>query len=242
MKDFITSMYWQQGRNDSALLLQHYKYKGVPLCFACICAGEGEAKGRAGAYLTGQLLSWFRALPLSRMAGNPEKRLPGLETALAERIERSKKELRRRGLLQEGGMNYSGILCVGDYFLLFREGSCQVCLLNQRFDKGHFERIGEERIPEGDGFFRQGILQRGIGLLLATESFCSRLKDREFEECLHVKTVQTREQADRHLLELSCRAEELGGRHMGAVLLLTESKETGTAFEKPDKSRRGGQS
>ena len=232
MKDFITSIYWQQGHNDSALLLQHYKYKGVPLCFACICAGEGEDKGRAGAYLTGQLLSWFRALPLSRLAGNPEKRLPGLETGLTERIERSKKELRVHGLLQEKGMDYSGILCVGDHFLLFREGSCQVCLVNRCFDKGHFGRIGEESIPEGDGFFRQGILQQGIGLILATESFCSRLKDREFEECLHVKTVQTREQADRHLLELGCRAEELGGRHMGAVLLLTESEETGTAFEK----------
>lgn len=240
MNDFITSTYWQQGHNDSALLLQHYKYKGVPLCFACICAGEGEDKGRAGAYLTGQLLSWFRTLPLSRLAGNPEKRLPGLETGLTERIERSKKELRVHGLLQEKGMDYSGILCVREHFLLFREGSCQVCLLNRCFDKGHFGRIGEERIPEGDGFFRQGILQQGIGLILATESFCSRLKDREFEECLHVKTVQTREQADRHLLELGCRAEELGGRHMGAVLLLTESEETGTASAKPDKNQRGG--
>lgn len=230
MNDFITSVYWQREHNDSALLLQHYRYQGVPLCFACICAGEGEAKGRAGAYLTGQLLSWFRALPLRRLAGNPEERLPRLEIRLAERIERSIKELRRRGLLEEE-LDFAGILCVSEYFLLFREGSCQICLLNQCFDKGHFERIGEGRIPEGKCFVQQGILQRGIGLLLATESFCSKLRDQELEECLRVNTVGTREQADRHLLELGLRAEEQGGRHMGAVFLLTEPERLGTTYE-----------
>lgn len=230
MNDFITSIYWQREHNDSALLLQHYRYKGVPLCFACICAGEGEAKGRAGAYLTGQLLLWFRALPLRRLAGNPEERLPGLETRLAERIERSKKELERRGLLQHGRMDYSGILCAGEHFLLFREGSCQICLLSRCFDRGHFGRIGEWRISEGGRFVQQGILQQGIGLLLATESFCSKLRDRELEECLHVVTVGTREQADRHLQELGLRAEEQGGRHMGAVFLLTEPERLGSTY------------
>lgn len=231
MNDYITSVYWQREQNDSALLLQHYRYKGVPLCFACICAGEGEAKGRAGAYLTAQLLSWFRALPLRRLAGNPEERMPGLETKLAERIERSKKELRRRGLLEEEGLDFTGILCAGEYFLLFQEGSCQICLLNRCFDKGHFGRIGEGRIPEGSSIFQQGILQRGIGLLLATESFCSKLRDQELEECLHVKTVGTREQADRHLLELGLRAQEQGGRHMAAVFLLTEPERLGSTYE-----------
>ena len=232
MSDFITSVYWQREHNDSALLLQHYRYKGVPLCFSCVCAGEGEARGHAGAYLTGQLLSWFRALPLRRLAGNPEERLPGLETMLAERIERSKKELRRRGFLGEEGLDFAGILCASQYFLLFREGSCQICLLNQCFDKGHFGRISERQLPEGGSFIQQGILQRGIGLLLATESFCSKLKDQELEECLHVKTVRTGEQADRHLQELGIRAEEQGGRHMGAVFLLTEPESSGSTYEK----------
>lgn len=227
MSDFITSIYWQQGRNDSALLLQHYRYREVPLCFACICAGEGEIKGRASAYLTEQLLSWFRALPLRQLARNPEGRLPRLERGLEGMIERSKKELMGHGLLQEGGLDFAGILCAGDYFLLFREGGCQICLLNRCFDKGHLGRISGESLSESDSYFRQGILQREIGILLATGSFCSRLEDRELRECLHVKTVETQEQADRHLLELGNRAEELGGRHMGAVLLLTEPEESG---------------
>lgn len=227
MSDFITSVYWQQGCNDSALLLQHYRYREVPLCFACICAGEGEIKGRAGAYLTERLLSWFRGLSLRQLARNPEGRMPRLERGLEGMIERSKKELVGHGLLQEEELDFAGILCAGEYFLLFREGSCQVCLLNRCFDKGHLGRISGEPLSESDSYFRQGILQREIGILLATGSFCSRLEDRELRECLHVKSVETQEQADRHLLELGNRAEELGGRHMGAVLLLTEPEESG---------------
>ena len=229
MNHFITSAYWQQGHNDSALLLQHYQYGELPLCFACLCPGEGEDRGRAGAYLTERLLVWFRGLSWGRLTRDPEGRLQGLGNKLEETVERAGREMRDRGFLtKQEEPDLTGILCVGEHFLLFGQGSCQIWLLNRCFGRGYIQRIEESSPIRGNGsFLRQGTLQRGIGLLFATESFCSRVTDSELRECLHVETVRTQEQADRHLRELGLRAREQGGSHMGAVLLLTE-EDSGT--------------
>lgn len=236
MNHFITSAYWQQGLNDSALLLQHYQYGEQPLCFACLCPGEGEVRGKAGAYLTERLLDWFRGLPWGCLTRDPEGRLQRFGNKLEKTVERAGREMRDRGLLtKQEEPDLTGILCVGEHFILFGHGSCQIRLLNRCFDRGYIQRIeGPSPIRENGSFLRQGILQRGIGLLFATESFCSRVTDLEMRECLHVETVRTQEQADRHLRELGQRAKELGGSHMGAVLLLTE-EDSGTKSIKAPK-------
>ena len=68
---YTTSAYWQRGENDSALLLQHTRYARTPFVLACVCAAEGEAQAKAGAYLTKQLLQWFQKLPQKRIAKAP---------------------------------------------------------------------------------------------------------------------------------------------------------------------------
>ena len=73
--------------------------------------------------------------------------------------------------------------------------------------------------------FHHGLLQTDIGLLLATDTFCTNLDRQELKECLHVEEVQTEERARRHLQELGCRSETRGGHHMGAILIQTIADE-----------------
>lgn len=224
--DLLTSAYWQQGRNDSSLLLQHYQYRGTPLCLACLCAGEGEARGRAGAYLTEQLLTWFRSLPWRRLAREPENLMPRIERQLAETIEKTVEELTGCGLLAEQEtLDFVGLLCVGKHFLLVSQGRHRTYLLNRSFNRENIRAMAAAPGEAQEGIFPlQGVLEPEIGLLLASESFCCQLTEQELRECLQAAKMRTQAQADRHLRELGIRAEELGGRNMGAVLLLTKPR------------------
>lgn len=226
--ELLTSAYWQQGRNDSALLLQHYQYRGIPLCLVCLCAGEGEGCGRAGAYLTERLLTWFRNFSWRRLARDPENLLSKIGGQLAEKIEKTAEELADCGLLAEREMlDFAGLLCAGEHFLLVRQGSHRIYLLNRSFNRGNIQTMAAAPEESQTGIFlRQGVFESEIGLLLASESFCRQLTERELRECLQVTEIRTQAQADRHLGELGIRAEELGGKNMGAALLLAKSKET----------------
>ena len=220
----FTSHYYQQGRNYSTLLLQQYQYRHMPICLICLSHGENESQGKAGAYFTGRLLQWFRGQSLGRLVKSPENRLLTLQDQLRELIECTDAELKNCSFgSAEKNMDLAGILCVGEDFLLFFRGQQKICLLNRSFGRSHIRCFSEEMTDDiGCALvLRQGILQRDVGLLLATESFCGHMAEQELRECLHVETVLSEEQAERHLRELAGRGERQNGRNMSAALLLT---------------------
>ena len=223
----LTSHYYQQGSNFSTLLLQQYQCSRIPICLICLCGGENEAQGKAGAYLTGRLLQWFREQSMRHLVKSPEERLSALQDRLRELILCTDKELKSSILKsEEKNTEPVGILSVGEDFLLFGRGGQKIYLINRIFGRSHVRRLdGELFCGGGDALiFRRGILQQSVGLLFATRSFGEPMTERELGECLHVESVRTEEQAARHLRELAEGSRLQRGHNMSAALLLTGQK------------------
>lgn len=223
-----TAVYWQNLRNHSALLLQQYQYKGIPICLFVLCPGQNESQGKAGAYLTGQLLQWFRGQSFKRLVRNPDNYFPSLEENLEHFLGRLNGDLISGGLaLHSQSTPISGIFCVDDHFLLFSCGGQKIYFLNKNLGHGHVQCLTDsmenKKTAAGSLNIRQGILQRKVGLLFATDTFCRRLKEQDIRECLYVDELCGEDQMQRHLRELGRRGETLGGRDMAAGMLLTHS-------------------
>lgn len=269
----ISSCYWQQEENASALLLQKCRYQKTELLFACICAGEGDG-GPAAGYFSGQLRAWFRGLRLKRAVRKPGRFLENQAAVLERLIERTDGELAQAAPGQGDGpvravlpgrtkravlgqavsdrVPLAGILCVGEACLLFTRGDAGVRLLNRRMGRPCAETVPESgagpydasvpesgtgpyaasvpengagpydaRVPEnGAGLhIRQGILEPGAGLLLATRSFMDNVYGDAVRDGLYVEEIPTEERAEKRLRELGKIAEAAGGRNLSAVLL-----------------------
>lgn len=223
--NFITATYWQSARNNSTLLLQQYQYKHTPLCLITLCDGQNEDQGKAGAYLTGQLLQWFRGLPFSRLIRDPDRSLSTLETQLENLLSQLRNDLISCGLLSlMQALPLSGIFCFDDMFLIFGKRNHPIYLLNKGFGQSRIQNLYSELISEQDSsdslVLRQGILQQDVGILFVTETLCGQLTEQEIQECMYVEEIHTEDQVNRHLQELGSRAEGLGGRNMAAAFLL----------------------
>lgn len=226
--NLFTTTYWQAVQNHSALLLQQYQYRHTPICLAAVCDGCDEAQGKAGAYLTGHLLQWFRGLSFKQLARNPNSCLLSLKSSLQDIVQRLDNDLVSCGhMAGETSLSLSGILCADDQFLIFTRGKQHIYLLNKGFGRSRMQDLSEELTGvqsfSSDLILSQGILQRDVGLLFGTGTFHAMLTDNEICECLYVDELYRPEQANRHLRELGHRAEAQGGRDMAAALLLTRA-------------------
>lgn len=224
--NLTAAAYWQAVPNYSSLLLQQYQCRGMPFCLTVLCSGEDRDQARAGAYLTGSLSGWFRDLPFSKLASDPERKLSQIRPAFLERLNRLEEELRLCGLIREKtSCIVSGILSFDCYFLLFGSSFEGICLLNREFGNSRVQSLEKETAAgrENGGAFcvRQGMLERELGLLFVTDSLGGKLCRQEMADCLAVDRIHSREQAARHLKELGNRAQGLGGENMAAALLLT---------------------
>ena len=226
--NLVTAAYWQAFQNHSALLLQQYQCQCIPICLFALCPGQNESQGKAGAYLTGQLLQWFRGQPFKRLARNPDKYFPALEQDLEHLLGQLSGDLISGGLAPHlQSFPISGIFCVDDHFLLFSCGGQKIYSLNKNLGHGHVQCITDpvqnEKEAADSLYIRQGILQRKVGLLFATDTFCRQLTEQDIRECLYVDELCGEDQMRRHLWELGRRGEALGGRDMAAGMLLTRS-------------------
>lgn len=226
--NLFTTTYWQAAQNHSALLLQQYQYRHTPICLITVCAGCDEAQGKAGAYLTGHLLQWFRVLSFKQLARNPDRCLLDLESSLQDTVQRLYDDLVSCGLMSmEASLPLSGILCADDHFLIFTRGKQHIYLLNKGFGQSRMQDLSKEltgaQSYASDLILSQGKLQRDVGLLFGTDTFHRLLTDNEIRECLYVDELCGPEQVQRHLQELGHRAEAQGGRDMAAALLLTRA-------------------
>lgn len=217
----ISSYYWQQEKNASALLLLQCRFKKTELLFACVC--EGEEGGQAAEYLSGRLREWFRRLRLSRAAGNPDRFLRRQETALERLIEHTDAELARAACRTEslpqtvpGGAGLAGILCVGEACLVFGRGDAEVRLLNRRMGRPCSENALEWKAGLRTA---QGILEPGAALLLATGSFLESVCGEAVQAGLYVEETASEERAETRLRELGKIGEAAGGVNMAAVFL-----------------------
>lgn len=217
--DFLTSCYWQQAPNASALLLQQYVCQGGAVYFACVCDGE-EGDDRAGGYMTEQLLRWFRSLILKKLSRKTKKALEEAAGGLERTILQADRELAESGITESGqSVPLGGIFCVGERFLLYYRGERKIYFVNTSFGRAHGRWLGEE---SEELRIETGILQPDIGLLFAASSFWEHITERTVKEVLAVREVRTEEQMQKHLNELGKEAARLGGRNVAAVFLRTE--------------------
>ncbi len=237
--DFLTAYYRQSDAGSVSLLLQQYCLRGRHVCFACL-----TDDGRAGAYMTEQLLFWFRELHDRKLTKSVKSRRGGdrLGKELKKRILRAERELRGSGLLQVAQhVNLVGILCVDEIYLFFQQGARQESdatdmqetvnegdgglsgyLLNTFFGKTSINQLSQPSM-----LTECGILERDIGILLTTDSFYNILGENTLKGGLCLSALQSTMQVEKYLAELGKEGEHKGGQDMAAVLIKTcEEKET----------------
>ncbi len=226
--ELLSACYYQQGGNNVSLLLQKYRYRQVQILFTCICAGTGKSAGRAGGYMSEQMLQWFRKLYFKELFRNPEKSMNRLEEGLWEVIRRTDGELEHSKIMEEKRkVDLAGIFCIENRYVMLWRGAGRVCLVNTAFGRVHIQHISrdsrdkEGRDREGTMVMEQGILQPDIAVLFSMESFYQYVTEEMIRDGLAVREVVTEEQMYRHIRELGKEGERLGGVDMGAVLLRT---------------------
>lgn len=220
---YMTSYYWQQEEKAlTSLILQHlvYRRRKVPVLFACLCSAEEE---RENSYFAEQMSSWFQNKGrdlLVRSRDNAEQIIAQIDMIIAQIDEELTANRHVRQAASKTEVSVGGIVCVADYYFLFHRGDIKAYLLNERFGQASCRRITEKNNETLQIFF--GTMEQNIGLLLAAKDFGKGLSKERIRECLTVKVLTENRACERHLQEMGRVSELNGGRHMGAVLLVTE--------------------
>lgn len=209
--------------NATSVLLQqaYHKKRRMSVILACVSM-EGDsfqANGfgnlKYGNVLLRELADWFYGTGLSLCSRSGEQGMGMIADSFAKNL---------NGILRDcaeiATCQWSGVLCVGQSILVFGQGKQQIRLLNT---KNHRPYCHELRLQGGgtEGLnFRMGTIQRGVGVLLATEEFYRCIPVKKIEECLNVREMKSGEQVDRRLRELGYYGEEQGGTDLGSVLIV----------------------
>ena len=227
---YLSSYYWQQEEPAAtSLVLQHFVYrKGrQPGIFACICTVSSWKEGGSNvsnAYFAERLTCWFQeeGRELFRMDHSElfTKTRERLEQVISQIDEDLTSYASRIGQNGSPAPDIVGLLGMGERFLLFFRGEQKAYLLNKRFEHVHCKCLTESE-KKGVLQIISGEMEKGIGILLTTKGFPENLSVRQMEECLSVKELGRTENVKGRLRELGEEAARQGGRHLGAVLLLT---------------------
>lgn len=206
------------------MLLQQYQYRHSQIVFACICTKEnidgGEGDGRAEAYMTERLLTWFRGLNLKSLVKKRERKADAVSKELTAVVMAADRELEESGTAGDRKVGLAGILCVDDIFIMAYRGTPAVYLINTAFGRVRLSRLNEEG-EKGRLTVKMGIVEPDVGLLLATEGFCRHVTEGMIKEGLFVREIVTEEQLEKRLAELGKEGETRGGSGIGAVALQT---------------------
>ncbi|MCM1541945.1 MAG: hypothetical protein NC121_11880 [Blautia sp.] len=203
------SGYYRQKEDSTALLLQQYVCREVPVCFGCVCGGESREAGMAGGVFTGRLLKEFRGFSLLKAVEKPSVFLKKMERKIGRC---------RENCDVPADFWTAGILCVAENFLLFFEGGAKIVLCNTGFGRPSLQEIGDEG-RERRMAVQQGSMEAGIGILLASEGFYDHVPREDMLSCLWVKEIRSSGQTMKRIRELGGMAEQRGGRGVGALLL-----------------------
>lgn len=229
--DFITSYYWQQGKNvhnSSSLLLQQLSFKKGKgqLLLACVCEEEQERRypktqirrqtygaGCVSGYMTQRLDVWFHERAVKHLGGRKKGSVSALEKELSDIIQKTDSEL--------GGICVSlcGLLCKGRDFLLFYRGGTELYLLNTRFGRANLRSLSGESETLS---LQCGEIRKGAGVLLAVRGFCEGVGEQPLRECLAAGETSTQERADKRLTELGYETERRNMNNVGAILVFAK--------------------
>lgn len=222
---YFTSYYFQSDEiNASSVLLQQvcHKRRKLPVVLACVCEentrfrAKDSCEYKYGIVWLRNMADWFYGSCLPLCSHNGER---GSETIFDNLLEYMNKIPPYPG--ENTAISSAGILCVGDSFLLFRQGTQRISLLNTRNHRPYCHEIKMQQGNKKGMDFLTGILQRRVGILLATEGFRNCVPDKRREECLNVQEMRTQERVERRMRELGIYAEEQGGTDLGAILIVT---------------------
>lgn len=216
---FLTGYYWQEhkpgGENGTSLTLQQIRMKkgGDSLVLACVCNSRD---------FCGQLVEWLHEEVLTEYG-----RKGCLDwDAVYRRLQRMT-PYKSDG---EEDFSCSGILCLGEKFLLFGQGKQRIYLLNRGFQKACIKMLlGRDTFAGKEGGagrnngretleLYQGIIEPEVSLLLATEPFYEHLTEQMLRDCLG-GDIREERQASAYLRELGGYGEDRGGRNLGAVFV-----------------------
>lgn len=118
------------------------------------------------------------------------------------------------------GPQLSGVFCVGSSLYLFGRGGMKIRLLNTQNQHSHSLELVLGDVSGKEFIFREGMIQRGVGILLATNSFYEKVPEEYLKECLKVRELHSQRSVERRVRELGAYGENRGGRDMGAILLV----------------------
>lgn len=211
---YLATHYWQSAnQNVSSLVLQqaYHKKRKLPVLLACVCsdAPNNLERGR----LVTRLADWFYEIGLPLCGRNGEK---GIRT-----ISNSLETCLKREVQNAWEHQMAGVLCVGNSLRIFQQGEMGSRLLNMRNYRPYSSELKMDRGREPGLLFQDGILQPGVGILLATNSFYEHVPEGTLEECLNIRELRNRSYMEKRLRELGSLGETRGGTDMGAILLMT---------------------
>lgn len=190
--NIVSNYIWERaadgGRNPVSLVLQQVRLRGREICLFCVC---DSPKVELGGRMTEQLVEWFHKICLPACEG---RTLPVPRELLEPELRGIREEL--QGLksdLQQGVLNYGGLLLIGSNFYLFGEGDMRVQLANYRYNRPQLKELN---------FPLMGRIQRGVGLLIHTPQLIKNLKPEEVCQILHGERRWQEERIGRRLKEL----------------------------------------
>ncbi len=202
--EYLSAFYRQEGENTASLLLlqAYYKPKQMPVLLAAVCeknSPDGERPEEEGILLA--LKDWFYETGLFQCA---EKGDGGWNRAL--------RQLEREYLSY--GADFCAFLCAGRHFLQFGQGEQRAYLLNTRNNRRLCRRLPQ-------GCWQEGIMQEGIGILLATSGFQVMTDEAYLAEAFGGETLRTERELEVRLKRVGTFLENRGGSDMGAVFFAT---------------------
>lgn len=210
---YFTAYYRQSDADSSvSVLLQqvYHKKRKMPVILACISTDEEQ---KCGSQVLHMLSDWFYGTGLSRCSRLGERGMNMISDSLMCGLY----DIMHAGTAI-GACRWAGALCVGQSVLLFEKGEKQLSLLNTRKHRSYCQTL---ELPERAGLSVQsGTIQRGAGILLATQGFNSCLSVQKRQECLPVGEIRSQELSERRLKELGLYGESLNGKNLGAILIV----------------------
>lgn len=234
--------FWPGEGRGVGLLVQEYhlKKEDSSLLAACLMKGEAAFCENFGqefaALFHGDILSLCM-----------EKGFEGAERPLREFLKRQlgKMEVQKKEPVQEAAWRRAypkeelrgrekpagneaasapasccGIVSLDGDFLLFCKGEMRVGVLNLSFRGEHLRFL---KLPRA-GLVQRGLAESGTGIVFLTESLTEVLGTKVIEECLSVRELSGKAQAERRLAELAAEAAKRGREDVGAVLVLAEER------------------